>query len=155
MRWSEFLERRAARLERVRAALEDPSRRADALVGWRFEPTRASPESYLAATGLANWDPSARPLSQHMELLTVIDAPARGMALFVSEIARLWWNNTIDRTAVDGLVVAALIRLAARRDGEAVLALLPAAVQRRFGLDVVGARHVSEVVVGWMAARFG
>lgn len=36
MRWSEFLERRAARLARVYAALADPALRAAALTGWRF-----------------------------------------------------------------------------------------------------------------------
>jgi nucleoside phosphorylase/tetratricopeptide (TPR) repeat protein len=125
-----------------------------ALVGWRFEPTRSTPASYLAATRLAKWDPSARPLIQHMELLTGLDAPASGVALFTSEIMRLWWNNTIDRTAVDGLVVAALIRIAARHDGESVITLLPEAVRLRFGLDVIGARHVSEVIVGWAETRF-
>ena len=60
MRWSEFLERRAARLERVRAALEDPSRRADALVGWRFgEDPAAAAAVYRALDALVPAPPPA------------------------------------------------------------------------------------------------
>lgn len=125
------------------------------LVGWRYVDTRTPPESFLAAAKLAGWDPAARPLIQHMELLTTANWAEAALALVVAEVFRLWWNNTLDRKAVDGLVVAALIRLAGRPNGERVLRLLLVAVQRRFGLDVIGARHVSETIVGWMATRYG
>ena len=124
------------------------------LVGWRYVDTRTPPESFLAAAKIAKGDPSARPLVQHMELLTMAKWSERDLALVGAEVFRLWWNNTLDRNGVDALVVAALIRLAARSNGERLLKLLLVAVQRRFGLDVLGARHVSEVVVGWMATRY-
>jgi nucleoside phosphorylase/tetratricopeptide (TPR) repeat protein len=123
------------------------------LVGWRYVDTRTPPESFLAAAKIAKWDPAARPLLQHMELLTVADWAEPNLALVMAEVFRLWWNNTLDRKAVDALIVAALIRLAGRANGERVLKLLFVAVHRRFGLDVIGARHVSETIVGWMATR--
>jgi nucleoside phosphorylase len=124
------------------------------LVGWRYVSTRTPPELFLAAAKVAKWDPSACPLVQHLELLTTADWPDRDLALIVAEVFRLWWSsNTLDRKAIDALVVAALIRIAARTRAEEVMRMLLVAVQRRFGLDVIGARHVSEVIVGWFVTQ--
>jgi len=124
------------------------------LVGWRYVDTRTPPDSFLAAAKVAKWDASMRPLVQHMELLTTVDWPDRNLAIVVAEVFRLWWsNNSIDRKAVDALIVAALIRLCTRPSAERLLRILLVAVQQRFGLDVIGARHVSEVIVGWIATQ--
>jgi hypothetical protein len=123
------------------------------LVGWRYVETIISPESFLAAAKLARWDSAARPLVQHMELLTTAAWPERGLLLLLVEVLHLWWNNSLDRRAVDALTVAALIRLAGRTNGERLLRLLPEAVHMRFGLDWLGARYISGVIISWLAAR--
>lgn len=123
------------------------------LVGWDYVDTRTPPESFLAAAKLAKWDSNAWPLVQHLTLLTRAAWPAPAMALVVADVFRLWWNNHLDRKSIDAFVIATLIRLAARANGHDVFTLLLPAIHRRFGLDVIGAQHISEVVVAWLNAH--
>ena len=58
----------------------------------------------------------------------------------------LWGSPT-------ALVFAVLMRLGRRENGERLLKLLPVAVYQRFGLDVIGASHLSEAIVGWIATN--
>lgn len=124
------------------------------LVGWRYLDTRTPPESFLAAARVVKWDAAARPLAQHMELLTSASWPDHQLAIVVAEVFRLWWiENSLHRAAVDSLILAAVIRLVARENGQRLVKLVLAAVHKRFGLDVIGAQHVAEVIIAWMATQ--
>lgn len=124
------------------------------LVGLRYVDTRTPPESFLASARIARWDSSTYPLVQHLELVTKAHWPTHAVALVAAEVFKLWWSNALDRTAIDALVVATLIRIAGRADAMGVFRLLLLSVNRQFGLDVIGARHVADIVIGWLATRF-
>ena len=81
------------------------------------------------------------------------DWPEAAFVVFVAEVFRLWWNESFDRKAIDALIVAALIRVVGRPNGERVLLRLIPAIRMRFGLDVIGAQHVTEVIRAWSATR--
>ncbi len=124
------------------------------LVGWRYVDTRTPPESFLAAAELAEWNSSTKPLVQHLELLTVAQWPDPNLLGLVAEVFRLWWNACqLDRNRFDAVVVATLLRLSARPNSRSLLFALPVLIRRRFGLDAIGAEHVSELILGWIASH--
>ncbi len=124
------------------------------LVGWRYVDTRTPPESFLAAAQVAEWNSSATPLMQHLELLTLAQWPDRNLLALVAEIFRLWWGaSELDRNRFDAAVVAALLRLTARQNSGRLLIALPVVIRQRFGLDVIGAQRVSDLVLGWIATH--
>jgi len=125
------------------------------LVGWRYVDTRVMPESFLSAARLAKWDAALWPLEQHMELLGRAPWPEVPTAFFIAEVFRLWWNACLDRTAMDTLIVAVLVRLVGRPNGQRLCAMLLHAVPARFGLDVLGSRHVVEVMITWLRTQPG
>jgi|GEM_PF-3116344 len=123
------------------------------LVGWGYVDTRTPPESFLAAARLAHWNPSERPLVQHMELMTSAKWPTHAVVMLVTEVFRLWWTETLDRSPANALIVAALIRISARANADAILHNLPGAIRARFGLDVLSARDVTAIIVAWRASQ--
>ena len=87
-------------------------------------------------------------------LLATIDIPAE----YHADRLRWWtinspsWSAHIDADRNRGELLA---KLAARRGGREAIDALPRSLPIRFGLDLIGARELSDAIRGWMAEHSG
>ncbi len=156
---SEFGVRRvwtgAALQSRVRAGCLDPAELATAntkLSGWSYSFTPPTIDSLLRAGAVAMWNPDQFPLRQALDHFT---SPAIGLAdamrLGVELIVRTF-NDANLRGARRALTMRLIDRLASRPQGREAIEALPRSLPIRFGLDLIRARELSDVIRGWMAS---
>jgi tetratricopeptide (TPR) repeat protein len=155
---SEFGVRRvwteAALQARAQAGNLDPAELATAgtkLAGWGYTFTTPSVETLMRAGSVAVWNPDQFPLKQALDqfaadTMTISDTFRLGAELIV----RLY-NDAYLRGQRRTVTSRLLDRLATRTGGREAIEMLPRSLPIRFGLDLIRARELSDVVRGWAA----
>ena len=155
---SEFGVRRvwtqAALQSRVQAGCLDPAELATAstkLAGWGYTFTTPSVETLMRAGSVAMWNADQFPLRQALDQFA-------GEAINLSDAVRLaaelivkMYSDVHLRATRRTVTMRLLDRLAARTGGRDAIEALPRSLPVRFGLDLIRARELSDVIRGWMA----
>ncbi len=141
---------------RTQAGILDPAELATAstkLAGWGYAFTAPSVEMLLRAGAVAQWNPEQFPLRQALdqfssETMDFGDA----MRMAVELIVRIY-NEPGARGARRTVTMRLLDRIAARAGGREAIEGLPRSLPVRFGMDLIRARELSDVVRGWTAQQ--
>ena len=144
----------AALQARAQAGNLDPAELATAstkLAGWGYSFTTPSIETLMRAGSVAVWNPDQFPLKQGLDQfaadsMTVSDAVRLGAELIVK-----MYNDVHLRGQRRTVTSRLLDRIALRSGGREAIEMLPRSLPIRFGLDLIRARELSDVVRGWMA----
>lgn len=121
------------------------------LSGWGYSFTTPAIENLMRAGAVAAWNTEAFPLKQALdqfatESVKISDAVILAAELIVNVYAEAYLRA--NRTSV---TMRLLDRLAARPGGREAIQALPRSLPIRFGLDLIGARELSDAIRGWMA----
>ena len=144
----------AALQARAKAGNLDPAELAAAstkLAGWGYSRSTPSIETLMRAGSVAVWNPDQFPLRQALDQfaadsLNMPDAVRLGAELIVK------MYNDQQLRGQRGTVTSRLLdRLAARPGGRDAVEALPRSLPIRFGLDLIRARELSDIVRGWTA----
>ena len=146
----------AALQARVQAGNLDPAELATAstkLAGWGYSFTTPSIETLMRAGSVAVWNPDQFPLKQALdqfadESMNMSDAVRLGAELIVK-----MYNDQYLRGQRRTVTSRLLDRLAGRPGGREAIETLPRSLPIRFGLDLIRARELSDVVRGWTASQ--
>lgn len=144
----------AALQARAKAGNLDPAELATAstkLAGWGYSFTTPSVETLMRAGSVAVWNPDQFPLKQALDsfasdTMTLADTMRLGTELIVK-----LYNDPYLRGQRRTVTSRLLDRLALRAGGREVIETLPRSLPIRFGLDLIRARELSDVVRGWTA----
>jgi transcription elongation GreA/GreB family factor len=144
----------AALQARAQAGNLDPAELATAstkLAGWGYSFTSPSLETLMRSGSLAVWNPDQFPLRQGLDqfatnTMSVSDAVRLGAELIVKI-----YNDQHLRGQRRTVTSRLLDRIALRNGGREAIEMLPRSLPIRFGLDLIRARELSDVVRGWMA----
>jgi transcription elongation GreA/GreB family factor len=144
----------AALQARAQAGNLEPSELATAstkLAGWGYSFTTPSIETLMRAGSVAVWNPDQFPLKQGLDQfaadsMSVADAVRLGAELIVK-----MYNDVQLRGQRRTVTSRLLDRIALRVGGREAIEMLPRSLPIRFGLDLIRARELSDVVRGWMA----
>lgn len=146
----------AALQARAQAGNLDPAELATVstkLAGWGYSFTTPSIETLLRAGSVAVWNPDQFPLKQALDqfasdAMSMSDAVRLGAELIVK-----MYNDQYLRGQRRTVTSRLLDRLAARPGGREAIETLPRSLPIRFGLDLIRARELSDVVRGWTASQ--
>jgi tetratricopeptide (TPR) repeat protein len=146
----------AALQARAQAGNLDPAELATAstkLAGWGYSFTTPSIETLMRAGSVAVWNPDQFPLKQALDQfasdsMNMSDAVRLGAELIVK-----MYNDQYLRGQRRTVTSRLLDRLATRPGGREAIETLPRSLPIRFGLDLIRARELSDVVRGWTAAQ--
>jgi tetratricopeptide (TPR) repeat protein len=144
----------AALQARAQAGNLDPAELATAstkLAGWGYSFTTPSIETLMRAGSVAVWNPDQFPLKQGLDqfaagTMSLSDAVRLGAELIVK-----MYNDVHLRGQRRTVTSRLLDRIALRSGGREAIETLPRSLPIRFGLDLIHARELSDVVRGWMA----
>jgi hypothetical protein len=144
----------AALQARAQAGNLDPTELATAgtkLAGWGYTFTTPSVETLMRAGTAAVWNPDQFPLKQALdqfaaETMSLSDTFRLGAELIVKV-----YNDAYLRGQRRTVTSRLLDRLATRAGGREAIEMLPRSLPVRFGLDLIRARELSDVVRGWTA----
>jgi hypothetical protein len=146
----------AAMQARAQAGNLDPAELATAstkLAGWGYSFTTPSIETLMRAGSVAVWNPDQFPLKQALDQfasdsMNMSDAVRLGAELIVKI-----YNDQYLRGQRRTVTSRLLDRLATRPGGREAIETLPRSLPIRFGLDLIRARELSDVVRGWTASQ--
>src|SRR5580704_2069099 len=146
----------AALQARAQAGNLDPAELATAstkLAGWGYSFTTPSIETLMRAGSVAVWNPDQFPLKQALDqfasdLMNMSDAVRLAAELIVK-----MYNDQYLRGQRRTVTSRLLDRLAMRAGGRDAIETLPRSLPIRFGLDLIRARELSDVVRGWTASQ--
>ncbi len=144
----------AALQARAQAGNLDPAELATAstkLAGWGYSFTTPSIETLMRAGSVAVWNPDQFPLKQALDQFADDSMNTSDAVRLAAELIVKMYNDPYLRGQRRTVTSRLLDRLAMRPGGREAVAALPRSLPIRFGLDLMGARELSDVVRGWMA----
>lgn len=140
---------------RMLAGCLDPSELATIntkLAGWAYGFTAPTIDMILRAGSVAMWNPDQFPLRQALDQFA---NPAIGLgeaARIAAELIVRVYNDPNLRGPRRTFATRLIDRLASRPRGRECIEALPRSLPIRFGLDLIRARELSDVIRGWTAA---
>ena len=146
----------AALQARAQAGNLDPAELATAstkLAGWGYSFTTPSIETLLRAGSVAVWNPDQFPLKQALDQFASDSMNMSDAVRLAAELIVKMYNDQYLRGQRRTVTSRLLDRLALRPGGKEAIETLPRSLPIRFGLDLIRARELSDVVRGWMAAQ--
>jgi tetratricopeptide (TPR) repeat protein len=146
----------AALQARVRAGCLDPAELATAstkLSGWGYTFTTPSVETLMRAGSVAMWNPDQFPLRQALDQFAAHTLSLSDAVRLAAELIVRVYSDQYLRAARRTFTMRLLDRIASRPGGREAIAALPRSMTVRFGLDLIRARELSDVIRGWMAAN--
>ncbi len=145
----------AALQARAQAGNLEPAELATAstkLAGWGYSYTTPSIETLMRSGSLAVWNPDQFPLRQGLD--QVRDRPTMSVSdavrLGAEMIVRIYSDSHL-RGQRRNVTSRLLDRIATRPGGREAVEMLPRSLPIRFGLNIIHARELSDVVRGWSA----
>ena len=155
---SEFGVRRvwteAALQARAQAGNLDPAELATArtkLAGWGYSFTTPSIETLMRAGSVAVWNPDQFPLKQGLDRFAADSMNLSDAMRLGSEMIVRIYSDAHLRGQRRTVTSRLLDRIAMRPGGREAVEMLPRSLPIRFGLNLIHARELSDVVRGWSA----
>jgi tetratricopeptide (TPR) repeat protein len=155
---SEFGVRRvwtqAALQARVQAGCLDPAELATAstkLAGWGYTFTTPSVETLMRAGSVAMWNADQFPLRQALDQFATESIALSDAVRLAAELIVRMYSDVYLRGTRRTVTMRLLDQIAARPGGRDSIESLPRSLPVRFGLDLIRARELSDVIRGWMA----
>jgi len=140
---------------RVRAGCLDAAELATTntkLSGWGYSFSTPTIDMILRAGAVAMWNPDQFPLRQALDQFSSPSISlADAMRLAAELIVRIY-NDPNLRGARRTFTTRLIDRIASRPRGRDSIEALPRSLPIRFGLDLIRARELSDVIRGWMAS---
>src|SRR5271167_617022 len=146
----------AALQARAQAGNLDPAELATAstkLAGWGYSFTTPSIETLMRAGSVAVWNPDQFPLKQALDQFASDSMNMSDAVRLAAELIVKMYNDQYLRGQRRTVTSRLLDRLAKRAGGREAVEALPRSLPIRFGLDLIRARELSDVVRGWTAAQ--
>jgi tetratricopeptide (TPR) repeat protein len=146
----------AAMQARVRAGCLDPAELATAstkLSGWGYTFTTPSVETLMRAGSVAMWNPDQFPLRQALDQFAAHTLSLSDAVRLAAELIVRVYSDQYLRAARRTFTMRLLDRIASRPGGREAIAALPRSMTVRFGLDLIHARELSDVIRGWMSTE--
>ncbi len=146
----------AALQARAQAGNLDPAELATAstkLAGWGYSFTSPSIETLMRAGSVAVWNPDQFPLKQALDQFASESMDMSDAVRLAAELIVKMYNDQYLRGQRRIVTSRLLDRLAKRPGGREAVEALPRSLPIRFGLDLIRARELSDVVRGWTAAQ--
>ena len=119
------------------------------LLGAGYSFTSMSATAFLKATKIANWNYDDHRLRKVFNYLGSSRVDGHTVWLVVGQSLKLLWLNASVDSAVEKITVGILDVVASRTDGETIIKQLRQSVDAFFGLDVVNASKVKNVIEDW------
>ncbi len=144
----------AALQARAQAGNLDPAELATAstkLAGWGYSFTTPSIEMLMRAGSVAVWNPDQFPLKQALNQFAADSMNMPDAVRLAAELIVRMYNDQYLRGQRRTVTSRLLDRIALRPGGRDVIETLPRSLPIRFGLDLIRARELSDVVRGWSA----
>ncbi len=144
----------AALQARAQAGNLDPAELATArtkLAGWGYSFNAASIETLMRAGSVAGWNPDQFPLKQALDQVASDSMNMSDAVRLAAELIVKMYNDQTLRGQRRTVTSRLLDRLALRPGGRDAIEALPRSLPIRFGLDLIRARELSDVVRGWTA----
>jgi len=144
----------AALQARAQAGNLDPVELATAstkLAGWGYSFTTPSIEALMRAGSVAVWNPDQFPLKQALDQFASDSMNMSDAVRLAAELIVKMYNDQYLRGQRRTVTSRLLDRLALRPGGRDAIETLPRSLPIRFGLDLIRARELSDVVRGWSA----
>jgi tetratricopeptide (TPR) repeat protein len=144
----------AALQARAQAGNLDPAELATAstkLAGWGYSFTTPSIETLMRAGSVAVWNPDQFPLKQALDQFANDSMNMSDAVRMAAELIVKIYNDQYLRGQRRTVTSRVLDRLATRPGGRDAIEMLPRSLPIRFGLDLIRARELSDVVRGWTA----
>jgi tetratricopeptide (TPR) repeat protein len=146
----------AALQARAQAGNLDPAELATAstkLAGWGYSFTTPSIETLMRAGSVAVWNPDQFPLKQALDQFASTSMNMSDAVRLGAELIVKMYNDQYLRGQRRTVTSRLLDRLATRTGGREAIETLPRSLPIRFGLDLIRARELSDVVRGWTASQ--
>jgi len=146
----------AALQARAQAGNLDPAELATAstkLAGWGYSFTTPSIETLMRAGSVAVWNPDQFPLKQALDQFASESMNMSDAVRLAAELIVKMYNDQYLRGQRRTVTSRLLDRLAIRPGGREAIETLPRSLPIRFGLDLIRARELSDVVRGWTASQ--
>ncbi len=146
----------AALQARAQAGNLDPVELATAstkLAGWGYSFAAPGIETLMRAGSVAVWNPDQFPLKQALDQFADNSMNMSDAVRLAAELIVRIYNDQYLRGQRRTVTSRLLDRLAARPGGREAVEALPRSLPIRFGLDLIRARELSDVVRGWTAAQ--
>jgi len=144
----------AALQARAQAGNLEPAELATAstkLAGWGYSYTTPSIETLMRAGSVAVWNPDQFPLKQGLDQFAADSMNlSDAMRLGAWMIVRIYSDSHL-RGQRRNVTSRLLDRIATRPGGREAVEMLPRSLPIRFGLNIIHARELSDVVRGWSA----
>jgi len=105
----------------------------------------------MRAGALSGWDPDQFPLKQALDQFATDSVKISDAITLAAELIVNIYADLRLRSSRTSLIARLLDRLAARRGGREAIEALPRSLPIRFGLDVIGARELADLIRGWIA----
>jgi tetratricopeptide (TPR) repeat protein len=144
----------AALQARAQAGNLDPAELATAstkLAGWGYSFTAPGIETLMRAGSVAVWNPDQFPLKQALDQFADDSMSLSDAVRLAAELIVKIYNDQYLRGQRRTVTSRLLDRLAARTGGRNAVEALPRSLPIRFGLDLIRARELNDVVRGWAA----
>ncbi|MGH7863677.1 MAG: PIN domain-containing protein, partial [Candidatus Binataceae bacterium] len=144
----------AALQARVQAGNLDPAELATAstkLAGWGYAVTTPSVELIMRAGSVALWNPDQFPLKQALDHFASDAVSLADLVRLASEVIVRMYSDVYLRGTRRAVTLRMLDRVAKRAGGRDAIESLPRSLPIRFGLDLIRARELADVIRGWMA----
>ncbi len=144
----------SALMARAQAGGLDPRELANAtskLTGWGYRFITPGIEMLMSAGSLARWDPGQFPLGQVLDQFATETVRIPDAVILAAELIVRLYADAALRNARAPVTARLLDRLAARPGGREAIEALPGSFPIRYGLDLIGARELSDAIRGWMA----
>jgi tetratricopeptide (TPR) repeat protein len=144
----------AALQARVQAGCLDPAELATAstkLAGWGYTFTTPSVETLMRAGSVAMWNPDQFPLRQALDQFATESIALSDVVRLAAELIVKMYSDVYLRGTRRTVTMRLLDRIAQRQGGSDAIEALPRSLPVRFGLDLIRARELSDVIRGWMA----
>jgi len=144
----------AALQARAQAGNLDPAELATAstkLAGWGYSFTTPTIETLMRAGSVAVWNPDQFPLKQALNQFAAGSMNMPDAVRLAAELIVRMYNDQYLRGQRRTVTSRLLDRLALRPGGRDAIETLPRSLPIRFGLDLIRARELSDVVRGWTA----
>jgi TPR-GreAB-C-PIN type conflict system protein len=144
----------AALQARAKAGNLDPAELATAstkLAGWGYSFTTPSVETLMRAGSVAVWNPDQFPLKQALDQFASDTMSMQDTVRLAAELIVKLYNDQYLRGQRRTVTSRLLDRLATRAGGRDAIEVLPRSLPIRFGMDLIRARELSDVVRGWLS----
>jgi hypothetical protein len=105
----------------------------------------------MRAGAVSGWLPDEFPLKQALDQFATESVKMPDAVILAAELIVNIYGDSRLRSTRKPVIARLLDRLAARSGGREAIAALPRSLPIRFGLDLLGARELSDAIRGWMA----